>query len=241
MTTAVHRSCRRLAAGLLVALLGAAPAHAQEVGSTGMTRASVTLAMAADVPSVVRLQLAADRLVFDLGVDLGSDGLACVVATAANVASPSEDGRVAPAGTTFRLGAWPDIDVVGGTALMSYPPPASTSGGVVCYRTFLLEAFANTAGWQLSAGRSDRSLTAPFPPLYLEAVCRGDAPLGLRAIESGGTLALVTDKAPGGCGEVLVAAAVRIDGQAAGETVTDVLYTLVSADTDFGAAMEDSP
>ena len=225
-------------ASVLVLLVGlAGVAGAQEVRSVGAGSAEIALAVTVDVGPIAVLGLGADAIVFDLQA-LGTEvAPTCVVGIGPDaVVGTALDGgdEVAPAGTSFSLRAWPTIEVAGGSLLTAYPPPPlSTGTGIVCYQTFELEVYANVSGWQLGVSRADRSESAPFPTAYVASVCDGEEASGLLPLADGGRRTLREDAEDDRCRTVLVALAVRIDAAGAGTAVTDLQYTLLSADSDF--------
>lgn len=227
---------RPLALGLLAACVGLA--DAQPVRSVGTGAAEITLEATLALGVTLMVRLGTDELVFDLEALGRDDAPVCVVGTGDDrLTGTGLDGgdAVAPAGTSLVVTTWPTIEVLGGTPLAAYPPPPSMTGGVVCYQTFELEVFANQPGWRLDVSRADRPETAPFPPSYVASVCAGDEESALLPIADDGRRTLWHDATRGGCHDMLVALAVRIDAAGFGTAQTDLRYTLLAADADFGA------
>ena len=232
------RTVRRLVFVLVFVLGGVV--LAQSARSVGTSIAELPLEVAFDFGPVLQLRLALDTVVFDLNRLGEPDDAVCVLGTDRDVHTgigPDGGDEVAPAGTSLTIGVWPTLEARGGVPLTSYPPPPGPSaGGVVCYRAFALDAYANVGAWQLSVERSDAPEGAPFPPLYLAGLCRGEPVPGLLPVADGErrTLRLAASADP--CAEMLVAVAVRIDGGLAGTARTELRYTLLAADADFTAA-----
>ena len=233
----------RLAARVLVLVVTlmslAHPADAQDVRSVGAGSVEIAFEATVDFGPITMLRLGADTIVFDLQA-LGTEAApTCVVGVGADrVVGTALDGgdEVAPAGTSFVVRAWPTIEVEGGDALTAYPPPPLAGGaGIVCFQTFELEVYANVPGWQLVVSRADRSESAPFPSAYVAGICAGEEASGLLALADGGRRTLREEVVVDACRTVLVALAVRIDAAVAGSAVTDLQYTLLSADADFDA------
>lgn len=220
----------RLAAVVLLAGCLCAAA-AQEVRATGAAGAHLALDVSVDLAPSLELRLGASTIDLDLRA-LGSElAPACVLGTGPDrVVTADRDGndRIAPAGTSFQVTDGPAIEVTGGSPIAVYPPP---SGVLVCYVTFELRTFANVSGWQLAVSRADRGA---FPPLYLAGVCPGDPGNGLIPLPDGERRTLQQDRGNGVCHELLVVVAIRVDGVTAGTALTDLQYTLLAADADFG-------
>lgn len=79
-------------------------------------------------------------------------------------------GAVKPLGTFYSIGAsFPDIIINGGEEVTQYPPVVVPDSGAidlnskryfVCYKSFILEKFANVGGWNVTVSRSDDTLNA---------------------------------------------------------------------------------
>lgn len=226
-----------------VLVLGAAltlfgpPARAQGgVQATGTATASVTLAFTADLGPSLVLRLSAATLSFDLRSVGGDDAPTCVIGASddAVVVGPFVGTRiVAPGGTSLRIDTWPSASVVGGTALSEFPAPPD-AGSVVCYRTFLLGAFANVDGWQLLASALPVAGAQPIRAVYLGATCRDAQATGLAPISDGARATLMQGTDTVVCGEMLVAVAVKLQSEPAGTSATAIRYTLLAPDADFG-------
>lgn len=228
---------------LLILLIGVG--GAQTTTSTGATEAALTFTGRVDLGPLVRLQLGATELDFDLQQPLDAPGAPlCVVAPAVDGVESGGFGAsatVTPAGTSFRSVDWPRIEVVGGSPLVVFPPPSGDRDlAVVCYRSFVIEPYANLDGWQLAVSRSD-----PVPDtglqMYLAGTCQGEPDAGLQVLGDGGSVVLASDRLAGSCGAMLAVLALRVEGLAAGETVAELQYTLLTADADFGIAPEERP
>lgn len=228
-----------LAALVLVAglTLVRPPARAQgSVQATGTGAASVTLALTADLGPTLELRLSAATLSFDLRSVGGDDAPTCVIGSTddAVLVGPIAGARiVAPGGTSLRVDAWPSASVVGGTALSEFPAPPD-AGSVVCYRTFVLGAFANVDGWQLLASAVPVEGAQPIGAVYLGATCRGGQANGLAPISDGARVTLMQGDDTVACGEMLVAVAVKLRSEPAGTSATAIRYTLLAPDADFG-------
>jgi hypothetical protein len=210
---------------------------AQAVRSVGTSAAEIPLAVTFDVASVLQMRLAIDTVAFDLSRLGDPDGLVCVVGNGPDLrtgSAPDGGDEVAPAGTSLAMGVWPTLEALGARPLTAYPPPPDQAvGGVVCYRAFALDAYANVGTWQLAVERTDAPEAVPFPALYLASVCRGEAVPGLLPIADGERRTLRLGPAADACAEMLVAVAVRIDAGVAGAARTELRYTLLAADADF--------
>lgn len=234
----VVRVALRHAVGLTVAMLVGASVHAQSFQATGRSAASLALGFEADVPAALQLELDAGVLSFDLPTGpVEPDGLACRVSDVADdpLASPSlPDGRVFPAGTTFRPTIWPSIEVTGGQPSARYPP-SPDAGRVICYRSFLARPFASVATWSLTATRSDLPGTPPLEALYVGGGCQGHEAPGVALLSGPIDVRLATSvpEAPRACDTVRVIVAVDVTAQTTTSAATIVRYTLVSSDAEF--------
>jgi len=227
---------RSLAFGFLAACVGFA--DAQSVRSVGTGSAEIALEATLELGATLMLRLTTDELVFDLNALGSDDAPVCVVGDGPDrITGMGLDGgdAVFPAGTSLAVTTWPTIEVLGGSPLAAYPPPPRTVGGVVCYRTFGLEVFANQPGSRLAVSRTDRPESVPFPPSYVASVCPDDDAGALLPLEDGDRRTLLHDAGGGECRDMLVALAVRIDAVGVGTAITDLQYTLLAADADFGA------
>lgn len=207
------------------------------VSATGSQVATVPLRLTAELGPTLELRLSTDHLSFDLrNGALGSTVATCVIGSGEDVpVSGSFAGSTAfaPAGTWYRLDAWPTVTIGGGPALTEFPaPPGSAS--VVCYQTYLLGVFANVADWQLSAAASPVLGVAPIRAIYVGATARGDEAGGLVPLagDARATLAQAADAPTSG--EMLVVVAVKLGVEPAGTSATLIRYTLMAADADFG-------
>lgn len=228
------RMARRL--GVVLALVLGGVVLAQGVRSVGTSIAEVPLEVAFDFGPVLQLRLGLDTVAFDLNRLGEPDGAVCVLGSGPDVRTgigPDGGDEVAPAGTSLTIGAWPTLEARGGVPLTSYPPPPDQAGGVVCYRAFALDAYANVGAWQLGVERSDAPEGAPFPETFVVGVCPGEALPGLLPIADGERRTLRLGTAADGCAEMLVVVAVRIDAGLAGTARTELRYTLLAADADF--------
>lgn len=210
----------------------------------------------------------AENLNFDLS-SLGTSNsqLACVTAipnSKGQVGDVSQTVGVWPLGTHYTIGgSFPDINVQGGSAVTSYPPVAYTGGSAangvslaskqefVCYKSFILEKFANVPGWTVTVSRSDATGNNLDQMYIQDNVCgaafgnaTGLLPLvnGASAIDlfQGGADAAYQNLTTGGAAESaqcnyggptswlndLVVLAIKIDGQQAGTQSTTLTYTI---------------
>jgi hypothetical protein len=224
--------------GLTIAIAVGACAHAQSSQATGRAAASLALEFEADVPAALQLSLSAEVLAFDLSTGpVGPDGLACRVSDVAddppargNLADP----RVLPADTTFRPTVWPSIEVTGGSALESYPPPPG-AGRIICYRSFLARPFASVDSWSLTATRSDLPGTPPLDSVYVGGGCREREVPGLAPLPAQSAVRLAASRpaAPRACDAVRLVVAVDVTAQATTAAATTVRYTLMASDAEF--------
>lgn len=234
-----HRSARSILALACTAVL--APVWAQSTQpsgaqATGSTVATLTLQVTADLIPMLELVLPVESLAFDLRRAPGEQGgPTCVVGSRDDtVLAGGTVGQhlVAPGGTDFRVDVWPSVRVVGGEALPSYPPPPDV-GTVVCYRTFVLRAYANEPGWNLAASRFEQPGFDPIRAMYVGAACDGDEGGGMVALEDGVQATLAAPSALTRCRRVLVVVALKVGPDAAGTTASVVRYTMMAPDADF--------
>jgi hypothetical protein len=231
------RGTGRLWRVLPVVLVFGAAAFAQGVRSVGTSTAEVPLQVTFDLQPVLQLQLEVDTLGFDLNRLGGPDDAVCVLGSGPDVytgTGPDGGDEVAPAGTTLTIDTWPTLAAHGARPLTLYPPPPEESeGGVVCYRAFMLGAYANVGSWQLGVERADAADGAPIPALYVVGVCPDAQVSGLLPIADGERRTMRLGDTGDGCTEMLGAVGVRIDGGVAGTARTELRYTLLAADADF--------
>jgi len=228
-----------LVAILVIASTTAAWAQAQQSSgtrATGSTLATLTLQATADLMPMLELVLPVESLAFDLRRAPGEEGApTCVVGSRDDtVLAGGAVGQqlVAPGGTDFRVDVWPSVRVVGGEALPSYPPPPDV-GTVVCYRTFVLRAYANEPGWNLAASRFEQPGFDPIRALYIGAACDGDEGGGMVALEDGVQATLAAPSALTRCRRLLIVVALKVGPDAAGTTASVVRYTMMAPDADF--------
>jgi hypothetical protein len=225
---------------LSTALCLAGTGNAQTAKATGPTSASVALGLVAQLPAALRLELDVTHLSYDLRSGrIPDDGPACRATDVADdpvVGSGLVDGRVAPAGTSFRSGAWPSIEVTGGWPLEAYPP-APHVDRVVCYRSFLARPFAGLGRWSLSATRSDVPDAPPLERLYVGGGCEGHEVPGLVPLDQGQHVTVATSlpAETRACDVVRVVVAVDLTAQAEDAASTTIRYTLVANDADFAS------
>lgn len=206
--------------------------------ATGTTVATLTLHATTDLMPMLELALPIDSLAFDLRLMPSEDGApTCVVGTRDDTIIASDavgQPLVAPGGTDFRVDAWPGVRVVGGDALPSYPPPPDV-GTVVCYRTFVLRAYANEPGWSLAASRFEQPGFEPIRAAYIGAACEGDVGGGMVALDDGVLATLAAPSTLTRCRQVLVVVAVKVGPDVAGTTASVVRYTMMAPDADFAS------
>ncbi len=238
----MRRSARRLVRAAALAaccLLGASGvALGQATTSVGTSFASVTLSGTAELSPRTALRLPLDTLTYDLRPGADPQAVpACVIGATTSDVPTSGGGLgqplVAPAGTTFRVTAFPNIEVVGGR---SVPVPELPLGSraLVCYRSFVLGVFSNTANWQVSVDRLAAADEQQIERLYVGAACPERSEVGMYRLEAGQGATLVRSRAPGSCQELLVVVAVRPGGEGGGTAEASLRYTLVALDEEFG-------
>lgn len=225
----------RLLRGLAATLLALSSlAAAQDVTSTGTTSASLALSGHLVVAPRLQLRLSTPELVFDLRPGARrDDGQVCVAGSGADVPlNPAilASDRLAPAGTDYRVTAYPAIDIVGGEPVPAGAWNQTGQQSVVCYRAFELGLFSNEEVWQLRADRSPVEGAPGIQQLYLGASCRGDGGGGMAALPLGGSTTLASGETADDCHDLLVVVAVKVSGEAAGASLAKIRYTLMSLD-----------
>lgn len=220
---------------IAVALLVGAVSQALADGASGSgsSFARVMVSGQAELRPLVKLGLATDTLTFDLRGDAAAGPL-CVMSAnqedTVSAGSPLSDPYVLPAGTELSITSYPRVEVAGGRVLqgpLAVVPPGSA---VVCYRTFIMTAFSNTDGWQVTVDRYDLPGTPTIEHLYLAAACRDDPDLaGMSAVSGERQVTLVRDRAAGTCSDVVVVAALKVGSEPAGTSAVGLRYTLLSA------------
>jgi hypothetical protein len=221
----------------LVVLVGG-HVFAQGATSTGRSFASVSLSGEATFGPLLALQLSADSLVFDLRGGASPEPM-CVTSAAPDDTAVIDPvfaaAQVRPAGTTFRVATYPEIEVIGGRRVVAGGLPLTTAdSGVVCYRSFTLSAFSNTDGWQVTADRFDLPNTPAIDNLYLAAVCRDEAAAGMQPLAVDGSVALLLDRTAGACRDAVVVVAVKLGAEPAGASAVGIRYTLMSTGAGIG-------
>ncbi len=229
---------RRLARSCGVTLLLASMwlVAAQPATSTGSDSASVAISGTAELGAQTSLRLPVPVLKFDL---TGSEATLpdCALGDAeADLALPAaglDRPQVAPAGTTLVVSDFPSVTVVGGVRLQpdALPP---RDAAVVCYRTFLLGAYSNVAGWQLDVDRVGLPGASEISNLYVGAACPGGAAVGLYPLSVGVGVTLVSGGLPGECRDVLVAVGIKPAHELGGASTALLRYTLLAPAAGFG-------
>lgn len=224
-----------LVASCLLALVGAAAAQA--VTSTGTSFASVALSGIVDLRPQASLRLPLDTVTFDLRPGADPQHVpACVVGTSSgdiNTGDALGAGTVSPAGTTFRVTPFPTIEVLGGEPVAVNELPIGNRA-VVCYRSFVMEAFSNAPGWQLTVDRPAAAAEHAIENLYVGAACRADDGVGMHRLDVDDEASLVVSPNPGSCSEILVVMAVKPGQEPGGTAIANVRYTLMAPSEAFG-------
>lgn len=174
------------------------------------------------------------------------------------------NGGVWPLGTHYQVGeTLGAVQVIGGEVINQYPPVAinqttgavdvASKGDFVCYRSFVLEKFANTKGWDVTVTRNDVQTELNSTPMFVQDNICADpgANTGLFPLVSGAT---ATDLFAGGaladyqnettgaaaaaagpiCGNPtswlndLVVVAIEVDGNTAGTWQSNLTYTIMA-------------
>ncbi|HET8985686.1 MAG TPA: hypothetical protein VFN03_07995, partial [Trueperaceae bacterium] len=206
--------------------------------STGASFASVALAGEVSLDPMLALRLSTDSLTFDLRSGAAATPLCVASAVPDDVTSIDPlfaTAPVQPAGTSFRVGSYPEIEVVGGQPLAPGQLPLTTVGAaIVCYRMFTLSAFSNTDGWHVMVDRFELPNEPPIENLYLAAVCRDETAVGLQSLKDEERVSLLDDRVAGACSEAVIVVAVKLGGEPAGSSAVGLRYTLMST----GAGIE---
>lgn len=230
------------------------------------------------LPKATALHLDTTTIKFDLNdLNSGSATMTCVYAANGDDGKPFLDDdklqlndnfynqvQVLPLGTEYELSAdsWPNINVVGGGPVTSYPPikigtngelVANSKNHFVCYKSFLLQKFSNGGKWDLTVSRSDADPSKSIEHLYIQdnPCDTAGAPTGLYALGNGQSTHLVPldlQTGPTGtrsaaaaerCGykswlDDLVVLAVKVNGDNWGQSTANLTYTLTTTDWSNG-------
>jgi hypothetical protein len=207
----------------------------------------------------------AANLNFDLSQISGKTQIICVSALA-TTDLPQETGGVWPLGTHYVNGeTFGNISIIGGPQVTSYPPitqnedtsvNVASKADFVCYRSFILEKFANTPGWDVTVTRNDEQVGLNSTPMYIQDnVCTDTSlPTAMNPLGNGDTVSLFgpntilasygqettgaavaayNDANPNStaCGATswlndLVVVGIKVDGNQAGTFTSDLTYTI---------------
>lgn len=234
----------------------------------GANSAAVNQLVNVNIPQAYGLAIDdAASIAFDLSTDWSKTQMVCVTGLAVDgtiADQPGPSGGVYPLGTHYTI-QFPNITVLGGNEVTNYPPIAYTGepgtainvgskGDFVCYRSFYLEKFANTKGWDVTVQRTDGQNSGGLAstPMYVQDnVCAApSAATGMFPLANNDTVDLFAN-APdsvlaiqnmttgaaaeaGGtvCGQPtswlndLVVLAIKVDGNQAGNFNTTLTYTI---------------
>jgi hypothetical protein len=236
--TRTSRRSRRAALTIAAVLaLACGLATAQGTTSTGRSFASVSLSGEASFGPLLALRLSADSLVFDLRAAVSNEAL-CVTSAEPDD-TPVVDAlfgaaQVLPAGTSFRVGTYPAIEVSGGRPAVTGGVPTATSDATVCYRSFTMSAFSNTDGWQVTVDRFELPNMPVIDDLYLAAVCRDEQAGGVQPLVGEDRVSLFSTRPAGACTDAVVVVAVKLGGEPAGTSAIGLRYTLMSTGAGIG-------
>lgn len=210
---------------------------AQAASSVGTTFTSVALTGTVDLSPQVSLRLPG-TVTLDLRDIPGDEEVPeCVIGPTSGDPSISAaalgSSAVAPAGITFGIGVFPAIQVSGGAPT---PPnkvlPAARN--IVCYKSFVVRAFGNMPGWQLTVDRLNVAVDQPIENLFVGAACATDDGVSMYRLGTDMSATLVTSAAAGGCRDVAMVLAVKPGHEKGGTSVAHLRYTLMAHGDEFG-------
>lgn len=236
MTRGARARARRTAVlvACVLGVLGCAAA-AQPITTTGTNMASVDLSGRVELIPLTSLRLPLTELTFDLTSSAAAPP-DCVVGSAQlDVPLPTstfQQPAVAPAGTSLHVQTFPNVTISGGQPANMGDLPSSDPA-LVCYRTFVLEAFSNRPNWQLTIDRLEAPAATQLRTLYVGAACKGEEDLAIFSLATQETALLTRPSSSADCREVLVAVAIKPALESAGSSATVLRYTLVAPGEGF--------
>lgn len=151
----------------------------------GTDKASVKQNVNLILPQATALHLTASNLDFDISKLGSQDGTwYCAYGLAdgdqASQLTPRDEfwgqTQTLPLGTAYTVGEYPNINVVAGKKVTSYPPVELVNGKVdnktkdyfVCYRSFILQKFSNVGNYRLSVSRDKPAGDMGHQMLYIQ-------------------------------------------------------------------------
>lgn len=174
--------------------------------------------------------------------------------------------EVWPLGTRYAAATWPNINVIGGPAVTSYPPIRLDKGELidgskdyfVCYKSFILQKFSNFKYWDLTVYRfptPENEIGINHMYIQDNTCATFGTPTGLYELPTGHQRRLIPSSLAGGptgtqttgdhvpamCKgkswlDDLVVLAVKINADHHGSNVATLAYTLTSSDVKFDDA-----